>query len=91
MKKIYLTLGLVAGMAMTSCSDFLDKTPSTSLPVDGAVTTVFDLENAVNGIGYLMSEDRMTYSAEYAIYADLRGNDFAIKYNYGQRDRKSVV
>ncbi len=84
MKKIYLTLGLVAGMAMTSCSDFLDKTPSTSLPVDGAVTTVFDLENAVNGIGYLMSEDRMTYSAEYAIYADLRGNDFAIKYNYGQ-------
>ena len=51
MKKIYLTLGLMAGMALTSCSDFLDKTPSTSLPVDGAVTTVFDLENAGNGIG----------------------------------------
>lgn len=84
MKKIYLTLGLAAGMALTSCSDFLDKTPSTSLPVDEAVTTVFDLENAVNGIGYLMSQDRMTYSAEFAIYADLRGSDFAIIYSFGQ-------
>lgn len=84
MKKTILTLGICAGMALSSCSDFLDKTPTTALPADEAVTSVFALQNAVNGIGYLLSEDRMTYSAEFAIYADLRGNDFKIVRSFGQ-------
>lgn len=83
MKKIYI-IGLLFGMAFTSCSDFLDKMPSTSLPVEEAITTMTDLKNAVNGIGYLMSEGRMTYSADFAIFADLRGGDFQAISNNNQ-------
>lgn len=83
MKKIYL-LGTIFCMMLASCSDFLDKTPSTSLPVEEAITSVKDLSNAVNGIYYLMSEDRMTYSADFAIYADLRGEDFKALSNNNQ-------
>lgn len=75
MKKTYI-FGLLLGMTFTSCSDFLDKMPSTSLPVEEAITTITDLKNSVNGIAYLMSEERMTYSADFAIFADLRGGDF---------------
>ena len=82
MKKIYLALGLVAGLTLSSCS--LDAEPSESLSVDDAITTVSDLQNAVNGIGYLQSEERMTYGAEFAIYADLLTNEFTIADDYGQ-------
>ena len=58
MKKIYLVLGLVAGLSLSSCS--LDSEPSTSLGEGVAITTESDLQYAVNGIGYLMSEDRMS-------------------------------
>ena len=84
MKKIYLALGLAAGMVFSSCSDFLDKQPSTSLPVEEAITSITDLEYAVNGIAYIMSESRMTYSADFAIYADLRGEDFRAVSNNNQ-------
>lgn len=83
MKKIYI-IGLLFGMAFTSCSDFLEKMPSTSLPIEEAITSMTDLRNAVNGIGYLMSEGRMTYSADFAIYADLRGEDFYAVSNNNQ-------
>jgi starch-binding outer membrane protein, SusD/RagB family len=43
-----------------------------------------DLGNAVNGIYYLMSENRMTYSSDFAIYADLRGEDFKAISNQNQ-------
>ena len=78
MKKIYLTLGIVTSLALTSCSDFLDKEPSTALPVDGAITTIDDLQNAVNGIGYFVSGERGTYGAEFTLYADLLTNEFAV-------------
>ncbi len=84
MKKIYLTLGLAVGMLLSSCSDFLDRTPSTSLPTDDAITSLADMQNAINGVGYILSSERMTYGAEYAIYADLKGPDFSILKDYGQ-------
>ena len=68
MKKILL-IGAFISSIFTSCSDFLEKNPSTSLPVEEAITSLDDFGNAVNGIYYLMSEDRMTYSADFAIYA----------------------
>jgi hypothetical protein len=82
MKKIYLAFGLFAGMALSSCD--LDTLPSTSLGEDIAITTESDLQNAVNGIGYLLSEERMTYGAEYGIYADLLTNEFKVVDDYGQ-------
>lgn len=74
MKKLYI-IGLLFGV-LSSCDDFLDKEPSTALPVESAITTMTDLRNAVNGIGYIVSEGRMTYSSDFAIYADLKGSDF---------------
>lgn len=82
MKKIYLAFGLFAGMTLSSCN--LDTLPSTSLGEDIAITTESDLQNAVNGIGYLLSEDRMTYGAEFGIYADLLTNEFKVVDDYGQ-------
>lgn len=82
MKKIYLALGLFAGMTLSSCN--LDTLPSTSLGEDIAITTESDLQNAVNGIGYLLSEERMTYGSEYGIYADLLTNEFKVVRDYGQ-------
>lgn len=82
MKKIYLAFGLAAGLTLSSCS--LDTEPSTSLAEDIALTSVSDLQNAVNGIGYILSEDRMTYGAEFAIYADLLTDEFAVADDYGQ-------
>ncbi|MBR1541947.1 MAG: RagB/SusD family nutrient uptake outer membrane protein [Bacteroidaceae bacterium] len=78
MKKIYLTIGVVTGFVLSSCSGFLDREPSTALPVDGAITTVADLENAVNGVGYVVSGERGTYGAEFTLYADLLTNEFAV-------------
>lgn len=63
-------------MLFSSCSDFLEKNPASSLPVEEAVTSMTDVRNAVNGIAYIVSEDRMTYSADFGIYADLKGSDF---------------
>ena len=75
MKKIYI-IGLMSAMLCSSCSDFLEKEPSTSLPVESAVTTITDLRNAVNGIAYIALNGRMSYDADFAIYADLKGEDF---------------
>lgn len=82
MKKIYLVLGLVAGLSLSSCS--LDSEPSTSLGEGVAITTESDLQYAVNGIGYLMSEDRMLYGSEFGLYADLLTNEFKYVDDYGQ-------
>ena len=82
MKKIYLAFGLFAGIAFSSCN--LDTLPSTSLGEDIAITTESDLQNAVNGIGYLLSEDRMTYGADFGIYADLLTDEFKVVKSNGQ-------
>ena len=78
MKKVYLTLGIVSSLALASCSGFLDREPSTALPVDGAITSFEDLQNTVNGIGYVVSGERGTYGAEFTLYADLLTNEFAV-------------
>ena len=78
MKKIYLALGIAASMMFSSCSDFLDQEPSIELPTESAITTTSDLRNAVNGIAYVLTESRMTYASEFALFADTRCNDFKV-------------
>lgn len=84
MKYLIYAIGWLVCMPLVSCSDFLDKEPSTALPIEQAVTTMSDLRNAVNGIGYIVSESRMTYSSDFAIYADLKGADFRAVSNNNQ-------
>lgn len=73
MKKIYLVLGIAASMMFSSCSDFLDREPSTELPINSAIKSTSDLQNAVNGIGYVLSGslvgyDRMSYASEFTLF-----------------------
>lgn len=93
MKKILFMAGLVAGLTLTSCNDFLDVTPSVQLPDDEAITSVPDLQNAVNGVAYhLVDFDngvRMSYTSEYGIYADLLTNNFKIGKDFQQTSRIS--
>ncbi|MCR4765391.1 MAG: RagB/SusD family nutrient uptake outer membrane protein [Bacteroidaceae bacterium] len=84
MKRLYLILGIAVSWALSSCNGFLDKEPSTALPVDGAITSIDDLQNAVNGIGYVISRQRGCYGAEFAIYADLLTNEFTVIKSYNQ-------
>ena len=84
MKKIYTLLLMMGLLTASSCSDFLDRTPSTSAPVETAIKSMSDLHNAVNGIPYLLVSERMSYTSDFGIYADLRGEDFGPKNTVNQ-------
>lgn len=75
MKKIYL-IGLTFALLTASCDDVLDKTSSTQLPVESAITSVEDLTNAVNGVYSNQASSVGGYGAEFTLLADLRGSDF---------------
>lgn len=91
MKKIFLLLGLATSFALTSCVD-LDTTPTNQLSDNEAVTTVNDLQNAVNGVAYHMIDYtgtspgsiRMSYTSEFGIYADILTNTFQVGQSSGQ-------
>ena len=73
MKKYIYMLPIVI---VTAACDALDQDPSTSVTVDSAITSVKDLENAVNGAYYVATYgDMLTVASEMAIYADLVGPD----------------
>ncbi|MCD8044278.1 MAG: RagB/SusD family nutrient uptake outer membrane protein [Tannerellaceae bacterium] len=74
MKYIYLPL-LVFSLLATSCSDFLDREPSTALLDSESITSLNDLQNAVNGVYYLNTTSRMSYGGDFAIYADMKSGD----------------
>lgn len=78
MKNYIMALSLMAGVSMVSCSDFLDKEPSTALPVDGAITSAEDLQYALNGVSYTFTDDRMSYPSEFGIYADLLTDNYRV-------------
>lgn len=84
MKNKYLIIGLAVGTILSSCSDFLDREPSTELPAEGSITTLFNLQNTVNGVGYAIVQGRMTYGGEYTLYADMLSGDFKVIKDYGQ-------
>lgn len=75
MKKIYL-VSLAFMLLTAACNDVLEKTPGTSLPVDEAITSVDDLQNAVNGIYADQATDVGSYGGDFSLFADLRGSDF---------------
>jgi starch-binding outer membrane protein, SusD/RagB family len=74
MKKIYSLL-IIALIFFTSCSDMLNQSPSGSLPTNEAITSVRDLQLAVNGAYYNIAYNRYSYVAEMQLYADAKGGD----------------
>lgn len=95
MKKIFIILFCALGVLFSSCSDYLDKDPSTSLPVDASITNLKELQLAVNGIYYIQTgawynadeafgTPQGVYAGDFTLTADLLGGDFEPKGSYNQ-------
>lgn len=74
----------------SSCSDFLDKNSSVSLPSEESITTLSELQLAVNGILYIQTgawyntdeafgTPQGVYGSDFTLYADMLGGDFEPK------------
>ncbi|PCH69858.1 MAG: RagB/SusD family nutrient uptake outer membrane protein [Bacteroidales bacterium] len=77
-KLLYIFIGLI----LFSCSDELEQVPTDKLPSDEAITTVADLQLAVNGVYASMvsvwNGDQTIvdgYCGDFGLYADAKGGD----------------
>jgi starch-binding outer membrane protein, SusD/RagB family len=85
LKKIIYSTILGMSVVFSGCEDFLEESPSGSLPSDEAITSVTDLRNAVNGVYSGMidfdlglgneTEPFSYYGGDFIAYADLKGGD----------------
>lgn len=84
-KKIFNILILGLALVFTACNDFLEESPSGSLPSGEALKTVDDLNNALNGVYTGMiafdlglgnfTEPYSYYGGDFIAYAGLKGGD----------------
>jgi starch-binding outer membrane protein, SusD/RagB family len=84
-KNIIYSIILGIAIAFTGCEDFLEQSPSGSLPSEEAITSVTDLNNAVNGVYTGMidfdlglgdnTEPFSYYGGDFIAYAGLKGGD----------------
>lgn len=84
MKRYPIYIALATSLALASCSKELNQEPSISRTAEIAITTIDDLDKAVNGVYSALSSSRYSYSSEVALYADARGGDItapAMGYN----------
>ena len=76
---ILYPLVIILSLFLSSCEDFLDQTPSTSLPSEDAIQTVDDLRNALNGaytrLIDLDGNGHSYYAGDFICLGDLRSND----------------
>ena len=85
LKKFIYTLILGFAIVFQGCEGFLDQSPSDALPSEEAITSVTDLNNAVNGVYTGMidfdlglgqfTEPYSYYGGDFIAYADLKGGD----------------
>ncbi|MCQ2118064.1 MAG: RagB/SusD family nutrient uptake outer membrane protein [Bacteroidales bacterium] len=85
-KLVYIAFAVVT---LCACSKQLDQEPSTSTSTSTAITSVADIDYAINGAYYLATGgDQMTLTAELAIYADELGPDSKVDKGSGQYAQK---
>ncbi len=70
-------------LGTTRCNEF-DLNPSTSLPTNAAITSVDDLQMALNGVYEMMSLDRGGHGSDFGLLADVKGGDAMWIGNSGQ-------
>jgi hypothetical protein len=89
MKKILYLLTLCAGLiTITSCNDFLDRSPEDRVSDDAVWTTATDLKLYVNNFynsSLLPRRDGFDYSALWTAQDAINGSDVEIAYNYNSR------
>ena len=81
MKKLYISI-LALALSVSACDTF-DKVPSSEWPSEDAISTLEDLEYAVNGVYQSQTASidngtnpRGSYAGDFTLYADMRGSDF---------------
>ena len=74
MKNKIIILSILFGGIFTACDDFLKELPSYALPPEESITSIDDLELAVNGV-LSYSVNREYYGGDFIAYADLKGSD----------------
>ena len=93
MKKFKI-LGVVAALALSSCSDFLDVEPTNSGDATTAINTAADARIIMNGLMSKMASGNY-YGRNFPLYADVKGGDLTVfsqgrgydylyAYNHGQ-------
>ena len=90
MKRVTLYIGMMAAsLAATSCSDsWLDLNPSTSVTTDQALSTLTDIETALNGV-YRETSLHSYYGDNYWYYGDCRAMDVQARVTKGDGRRVS--
>lgn len=83
MKKIFYISIVFLTFTFVSCEKFLEKAPSGSLPTDSAITSIADLNNAVNGVYQELVGQVFSLSGDMFIYGDLKGPDYEFPNNSG--------
>ncbi|HOT89263.1 MAG TPA: RagB/SusD family nutrient uptake outer membrane protein, partial [Bacteroidales bacterium] len=83
MKKIFYISIVFLTFTFVSCEKFLEKAPSGSLPTDSAITSIADLNNAVNGVYQELVGQEFSLSGDMFIYGDLKGPDYEFPNNSG--------
>ena len=81
MKKLLLLISIV--FVTASCADFLVEYPHTSITSDKAISTVKDVNYAVNGMYDLMAIAGY-YSGAIFYYGDVKGDDVQSLYQSGR-------
>jgi len=78
MRKIFIIL--LSSVALFSCSKDLEQSPTDKLPSEEAISTVSDLQIAVNGVySTLVNSDG--YCGDFGLYADGKGGDVMYQSN----------
>lgn len=89
MKRTFIYIGIVIAFANTSCSDsWLDLNPSTSVTTDQALSTLSDIQTALNGV-YRETSLHSYYGDNYWYYGDCRAMDVQARVTKGDGRRVS--
>lgn len=89
MKRIYTYLCLTAALTATSCSEsWLDLNPSTSVTTEQALSTLNDVQTALNGV-YRELSLHSYYGDNYWYYGDCRAMDVQARVTKGDGRRVS--
>jgi len=77
MKRIYITLSLIFTLALSSCSGFLDMSPSNSKEASTSIASPSDAKVMINGLMRAMTSSSY-YGRNFFLYGDAKGGDFTI-------------
>lgn len=77
MKKLFIASCITISLAISSCSNFLDVTPTNMGDSNSSIQTAADAKVIINGLMSKMANVAY-YGRNFPLYADAKGGDFTI-------------